>query len=84
MELDLLSKIKHVEAPPFLFTRIQQKIESAKRQKVPMGVALVVQFSLAVLLVVNLYIAAGEGHTKKDTEIYAEFVDLTFDNTIYK
>ena len=53
MNLDNLRKIQKVETPPFLFTRIQQKIEQSKKERMPKHIALAVGLTAVLLLAVN-------------------------------
>ena len=59
MDLENLGKIQRVEAPPFLFTRIQQKIEQAKSEAMPLRTAWVINLSFALLLAVNSVVLAN-------------------------
>lgn len=51
---DILSKVERVEAPPFLYTRILQRIASLKEEKVQPAFAFSVLLSLVLVVLLNL------------------------------
>lgn len=52
--IDRLARVQRVEPPPFLYTRIQAKLATAARDRVPRGwVAVVIPLGL-LLLMLNL------------------------------
>jgi hypothetical protein len=83
MNLDNLGKIQRVETPPFLFTRIQQKIEQSKKERMPMSVALTVSFSVALLLAINAIVLVNYNSKANTTESFAKSMHLTSNNSIY-
>jgi len=84
MDFDNLGKIQRVEAPPYLFTRIQQKIESEKRERMPLRMALILNLSFAVILVINSMVFIGYDSKSTSIESYAESIHLISNNTLYK
>lgn len=85
MDLDnLLSKIQRVEAPPYLFTRIQQKIAQTKNEAMPIKTALAIKLSFAVLLIVNIVVLSNYNTKSNATESYAESIHLISNNSLYK
>jgi hypothetical protein len=84
MHIDDLHKLKRVEAPPFLFTRIQQKIEQAQATRLPGKVIWAVGFSLVLVLMVNIGTIRKVTHKTNNLEHFAQSMDLTTDNTLYK
>ncbi|OAQ38253.1 hypothetical protein A5893_15785 [Pedobacter psychrophilus] len=55
-KLNLLSKIEQVDAPPFMFTRIQQKINEAKTQEIPAYFKW--SFGFVAIMIITLNITA--------------------------
>jgi hypothetical protein len=83
MNLDNLEKIQRVETPPFLFTRIQQKIEQSKKERMPKSVALTVSFSVALLLAINAIVLVNYNSKANTTEIFAKSMHLNSNNSLY-
>lgn len=81
MNLDNLGKIQRVETPPFLFTRIQQKIEQSKKERLPKSVALTVNFSVALLLAINAIVLVNYNSKVNTTESFAKSMNLTYNNS---
>lgn len=83
MDLDNLGKIQRVEIPPFLFTRIQRKIEQSKKERMPKSVALTVSFSVALLLVINTIVLINYNSKENTTDSLAQSIHLTSNNSLY-
>lgn len=83
MDLDNLGKIQRVETPPFLFTRIQRKIEQSKKERMPKSVALTVSFSVALLLVINTIVLINYNSKENTTDSLAQSIHLTSNNSLY-
>ena len=81
MNLDKLGKIQRVEAPTYLFTRIQQKVENEKRERLSPRMA---NLSLAVVIFMNAIVFIGSDSRLASVESYAESIRLTSDNNLYK
>ena len=84
MDLENLGKIQKVEAPPFLFKRIQQKIESERKQQMPKAFALAINFSFAVVLLINVLVFVGNISETNSAESYAQSIHLISNNNLYK
>ena len=84
MDLEQLGKIQPVEAPPFLFTRIQQKIELAESEKLPVKTAWALNLSFVLLLVINSVVLANYEVKSNTTEDETENVYQTSDNSLYQ
>ncbi len=84
MDLNNLNKIRSVEAPPYLFTRILQKIEQAKVEQVSKPVFWLGSFSFMILLAVNTLVLFNTKTEPITTKNYAEYIQLTPNNTLYK
>ena len=54
-KLELLKKIRPVEAPPFLFTRIQAKIRSTEAERLPASWRWAGRLAFVLLLVLNVF-----------------------------
>jgi hypothetical protein len=85
MNLDNLKKIKTVEVPPFLFTRIQQKIKDTEKVTITNKMALVMKLSFAVMLFLNAMVFISniaKPHTT--AENYVKSMNMMPDNYLYK
>lgn len=84
MNIDQLSKIKEVEVPPFLLTRILQKIERNRASVLPK--AFVRAFSLSFVLLLLLNFGAVFYSLKSDSGKVnlIESMNLAPSNSIYK
>ena len=83
MNLDNLKKIEKVDTPPFLFTRIQQKIEQSKKERMPKHIALAVGLTVALLLAINAMVLVNYNSKTNDTENFAKSMHLTSNNSLY-
>jgi hypothetical protein len=84
-KLELLSQIESVEAPPFLLTRIRQKIENERVNQFSPRVSWALGFS--VFLIVSLNIAVLFENQAKSAEItpsFAQNMELLPQNDFYK
>ncbi len=52
--IDLLEQIKKVDAPPFLLTRIKQKIENIQQASFSKGLSWSLVISLCMMLLLNI------------------------------
>lgn len=84
MDLNNLGKIQRVEVPPFLFTRIQQKIESEKREQMPLRMVFAINLSFAIILMINVMVFMGNNSKSNTTESYAQSIHLVSNNSLYK
>jgi hypothetical protein len=84
MDLDNLGKIKRVEAPPFLFARIQQRVEQLNKDRMPKSTFLVLNFSFLLLLIINVVVLKSNNLGKKSTEKYLESIHLIDNNSLYE
>jgi len=53
--LDKLDQIQHLDPPPYLFTRIQQKIQTSEDNKFSTKISRALAFSFFFILILNLY-----------------------------
>jgi len=59
---DMLDHVKRVDAPPFLLTRIRQKIDTARRQASP-ALIWATGLSMALIFTVNIYVITAPAKT---------------------
>jgi hypothetical protein len=72
--LELFKKINKVDAPPFLYTRIEQKIQDEKRHIFTKPAITAVFASLAIWVVVNIMVV-GSHFRKSKTENANTFIE---------
>lgn len=84
MDLEHLSRINKVDAPPFLFTRILQKIENQKREAMSKSMAVSLGISFAVLLFINTMVFIENNAKTNSVENYAESIQLISNSSLYK
>lgn len=84
--IELLSHIQQVDAPPFLFTRIQQKIKEEKENQLSPKWAWTL--GISVLLFMTLNIALFSSHNRENKQNYEQEMAQSFqllpNNTLYK
>lgn len=83
MNLDYLDKIKNVEAPPFLFTRIQAKIENLKNNRLGKKTAWALGLSFLILICLNIGLIIKTQENAKDSSQYALSINLKTNNNLY-
>lgn len=84
-ELDLLKDIRKVDAPPFLYTRIEQKIKNYKENYIGKK-ALAVSFAvLAIICIINISVVFNfiTANSKSKPELIIETLNLVNLYTIY-
>lgn len=79
-----LESIKQVEAPLFLFTCIQQRIQNELSNRVPMRTAYSMTASFVILLSINVFVCMQNNKTKMEETNIAESFQLMPDNNLYK
>lgn len=86
MNIDDLNKIKEVEVPPFLFTRIQLKIESSSNETGNLSKVVRWSVSLALAFIISLNINLIVNYNKDSVNVksFAQSMDLITDNSLYK
>ncbi len=83
MDLDNLGKIHRVEAPPYLFKRIQHKIEHSKKERMPKDVSLAISLSFTLLLTINAIVLLNYNSKTNTTETLAKSMHLISNNSLY-
>ena len=84
MKIESLGKIQKVEAPPYLFTRIQQKIEQLNAERMPKSTFLALNLSFLLLVIINVIVLKDNSLERKATENYIESIHLIDNNSLYK
>jgi len=79
-----LESIKQIEASPYLFTRIQQRIQNKLDNRVPMRTAYSMAASFVILLSINAFVLTQNNKTKMEETNIAESFQLMPDNNLYK
>jgi hypothetical protein len=80
-QLDILNKIQKVDAPPFLYTRILNRIQNKVKETVPVKWAVATAAGLIVLITINInVIKSGE---ESNTTDLSEVFNLKTNNSLY-
>lgn len=81
--LELLDGIKRVDAPPFLLTRIKQKIENSNYNKFSFKFAFSLGLSFIILLILNATIILTQKETQKNDNLDVYSFELITNNSLY-
>jgi hypothetical protein len=79
----LLSTIQKVDAPPFLLTRIKEKLKSNPDVKVGVGWVLAGGMSLVMVLIINVVVISKNSTKHQQIPNLVESMNLAPDNTLY-
>jgi len=79
----ILEQVNAVEASPFLFTRIQQRIDRETQEKVTSAFSRGVFASLVLLIIFNVFVISHHVGIKKGKNIAAIANELTPSNQLY-
>lgn len=80
---DMLEYINKVDTPPFLLTRIKQKIANLGEQKVSPKWAFAAAMSLLLLIALNLYVVTAPTDNKPEQGDLAQTMNLYPHNSLY-
>jgi hypothetical protein len=80
----LLSTIQKVDAPPFLLTRIKEKLKSNPDVKVGVGWVLAGGMSLVMVLIINVVVISKNSTKHQQIPNLVESMNLAPDNTLYQ
>ena len=83
IDLNLLDRVDKVEAPPYLYTRILQKIASAKEDKFSPGMSWAMGFAFASLLLINALVLRDGSDKFQHMKHIAQYFELQPDNELY-
>ena len=81
---DMLEYINKVDAPPFLLTRIRQKIANAREQQINPKWALAAGVSLLLIVALNLYVISGPDNNQPQQTNLAQTMNLYPHNSLYE
>lgn len=79
--IDMLGQIQKVDAPPFLLTRIRQKIENARNSNFSPRLAWSLFTAVVLVLLLNLGVVISK---TSDTDNLADTMNLLPKNTLYR
>lgn len=79
-----LDGIKKVDVPPFLLTRIQQRIQNELSNSVSVRMAYAITVSLVLLLSINGFVMLQDNKTIGAESSIAKSFQLMPDNNLYK
>jgi hypothetical protein len=83
-ELNILEQIQRVNAPPFLLTRIQQRIRNKKESSFSPTLSWVLSLSLAIVVIANGALLVNTVITSKREKNLAQSMNLLPQNELYK
>ncbi len=86
-ELNTLKKIQPVSAPPFLLTRIEQRIAASSFSAASPKLRLAVFSTLVVLAIVNVLAVSSQSSRRSpgsDIRILASEMNLSSSNNLYE
>lgn len=83
--MELLKKVKKVDAPYFMLTRIQAKIRANVAERTPVSWKLVGTMAFCTLLMLNVFLFIGteESHLSNGAKSLAAGMKLQSDNQLY-
>lgn len=84
MNLNDFNKIKKVEVPPFLFSRIQQKIKNISSDTLTKKTSWALGLSFIAIVCLNIGLIVISQNSSQSIEKYAQSINLTSPNTFYK
>ena len=82
--LELLKHIEKVEAPPFLLTKIHQKIDNATGNRLSPRIVWSFAVSFLVVITFNIVVMTKTGGKNKTPDNLATSMNLIPDNSLYK
>ena len=84
-QFDILGSIKKVDAPPYLFKRIEGRINTMTSEKMPKSFVLASSIAFIILLFINLLVTSirTEPSRNDNIEIIAKEMHLTISNQLY-
>ena len=83
-ELEILEQIKMVDAPPFLFTRISQRIANRQENTISPKVSYAIGAAFALLLVVNMLFIFKYRSQEPIASDLVTSMNLLEENSLYK
>lgn len=83
-ELNILDQVQKVSAPPFLLTRIQQRIRNKKESQFSPTLSWVLSLSLAIIVVANGAVLTNMIIDSKKEKNLLQSMNLLPNNELYK
>jgi hypothetical protein len=83
-QLNLLAHIKNVDAPPFLMTRIHQKIETAYRNRFSPRLAFGLVAVFVLVVVLNIFVITTYCKQNREDMNLAQSMNLMPNNSLYR
>ena len=83
-ELNILDQVQKVSAPPFLLTRIQQRIRNKKESQFSPTLSWVLSLGLAIIVVVNGAVLTNMIIASKQEKTLLQSMNLLPNNELYK
>ncbi len=83
-ELNILDQVQKVSAPPFLLTRIQQRIRNTKESTFSPTLTWVLSLSLGVVVIVNGALLVNTFIASKQEKNLVQSMNLLPQNELYK
>ncbi len=80
---DILEKIKKVDAPPFLYTRILNRIQNKVQETVPVKWAVVAAACMIALIIINISVISKTNTTQTNSFELSEAFSLQTSNSLY-
>ena len=81
--LDILTKIQKVDAPPFLYTRILNRIQNKVTETIPLKWAITLAASLVVLISINTGVMIMAKESTASSANLSEVFSLQTNNSLY-
>ncbi len=84
MELEKLNRIRKVEAPSYLFTRIKEKIKRKQTEEISSPLAWILRISFFVLLGINISALLYSKKADMKENSLEQAFDLLQNNSLYQ
>lgn len=84
MNLDNLDKIQRLEAPPFLYTRIKQKIEQSKEARVHPVLVMAAASVVVILFAINTFVLFDFTSQPSSIQNLSDSINLISNNSLYE
>lgn len=83
--LEMLGKVARVDAPPFLLTRIRQRVANVQ-QRVPAKWVVATALSMILIIAMNIYLVAGQRNNNRTETSHelAQAMNLLPQNSLYE
>lgn len=81
--VDILTKIQKVDAPPFLYTRVLNRIQNKVTETIPVKWAVTLAVSLIVLISINIGVMIMDNESTASATNLSEVFSLQTTNSLY-